>query len=93
VLRFFAGYRTKVHLDVQLGYQLGRLADLVQLIARSGALITDLNPDRTHYPLGMGEASTEVSFLAKGRGHAEEILKKLKAAGFLYRPVNSGERF
>jgi hypothetical protein len=35
-----------VHLYVELGFQHGRLADLVQILAESGVTITDLQPDR-----------------------------------------------
>jgi (p)ppGpp synthase/HD superfamily hydrolase len=85
VFRFFSRYRTLVHLQVELEYQPGRLADLVQLLAHGGAFLTDLNPDRAPYRMGLAEASTEVTFLVKGSRHAEEIIKKLKAAGFRYR--------
>jgi hypothetical protein len=55
-------YRVEVELDVRLNYRLGRLADLVQVLAGAEALITDLITDRSHYPLGMGERSTTVKF-------------------------------
>jgi hypothetical protein len=71
VFLFFFGYRKKVHLKVQLCYQAGRLGDLVQLLVRSGAFITDLNPDRSHYHLVIPEASTEVTLSSLRSIHHE----------------------
>ena len=76
-----------VHLDVELGFESGRLADLVQLLARSGTTITDLLADRSMYHLGMPERSTEVTFLAKNSRHRREILRNLSEHGFRVREL------
>ena len=78
----------KVHLHVGLGFESGRLADLVQLLARSGATITDLEPDRSLYHVGMPERSTEVTFLVKTSRHKKEILEALSAKGFIVRELS-----
>ena len=82
----------EVHLQVELGFQHGRLADLVQLLARSQATITDLEPDRTLYHVGMPERSTEVSFAVKSAKHKAEILKELSTKGFVVREVTGPMR-
>jgi hypothetical protein len=38
--------QVEVHLHVELGFESGRLADLVELLAHSRILITDLKPNR-----------------------------------------------
>lgn len=77
-----------VRLHVALGFESGRLADLVQLLARSGATITDLEPDRSLYHVGMPERSTEVTFLAKTEAHKAEIMKALSAKAFMVRELS-----
>jgi (p)ppGpp synthase/HD superfamily hydrolase len=82
--RFGTEYRVEVELEVRLNYQLGRLADLVQVLAHSGALITDLNPDRSHYPLGMGEATTGVRFRIRDKRHREQVFEAIRGQGFRF---------
>ena len=53
--RICVDHQIEVDLYVELGFQSGRLADLVQLLARSHAAITDLEPDRSLYHVGMPE--------------------------------------
>jgi hypothetical protein len=86
-LRFRAEQQIEVHLHVGLGFQSGRLADLVQLLARSHAVITDLEPDRSLYHVGMPERFTLVSFLAKTAKHKAKIFAELSARGFDAREV------
>jgi (p)ppGpp synthase/HD superfamily hydrolase len=78
----------EVHLHVELGFKSGRLADLVQLLARSKVTITDLEPDRSLYHVGMPERSTEVTFLVKTTGHKAEVLGELSAKGFTIRELS-----
>jgi (p)ppGpp synthase/HD superfamily hydrolase len=82
--RFGAEYRVEVELEVRLNYQLGRLADLVQVLAHSDALITDLNPDRSHYALGMGEARTMVKYRVRNLHHGDQVLDAIRAQGFRF---------
>jgi (p)ppGpp synthase/HD superfamily hydrolase len=83
-----------VHLYVELGFQSGRLADLVQLLAHSEVTIKDLKTDRSMYHLGMPERSAEVTFLVASLRHKERVLGKLAAMGFTFRErtVASDER-
>ena len=78
LFRFGMEYRVEVELEVRLNYQLGRLADLVQVLAHSNALITDLNPDRSHYALGMGEATTKVKFRVRDSRHREQVFEAIR---------------
>jgi (p)ppGpp synthase/HD superfamily hydrolase len=78
LFRFGTDYRVEVELEVRLNFQLGRLADLVQVLAHADALITDLNPDRSHYALGMGEATTKVKFRVRDAHHRERVLKAIR---------------
>ena len=80
--RIRAENQSQVRLHVELGFQGGRLADLIQLLARSQAVITDLEPDRSLYNLGMPERWAEVTFLAKSGTHKKEILLNLSESGF-----------
>jgi hypothetical protein len=77
----------EVHLYVDLGFQTGRLADLVQLLARSKVTITDLEPDRSLYHVGMPERSAEVTFLATRARDKNAVLRELSARGFDCREV------
>jgi hypothetical protein len=77
----------EVHLHVQLGFQSGRLADLVQLLAKSRVLITDLDTDRSLYHLGIPESFAEIAFLVKSRKRKDEVLKELNARGFVVREL------
>lgn len=77
-LRLGTEYRIEVELEVRLNFQLGRLADLVQILAHSEALITDLDPDRSHYALGMGEATTKVKFRVRDTRHRERVFKAIR---------------
>ena len=79
--------QVEVHLYVELGFQAGRLADLVQLLARSHAVITDLEPDRSLYHVGMPERSTEVTFLVKTASRKVEVLRELSSKGFAIREI------
>ena len=82
--RFGTEYRVEVELEVRLDYLLGRLADLVQVLAHSGALITDLNPDRSHYALGTGEATTRVRFRVRDARHREQVFETIRSEGFRF---------
>jgi (p)ppGpp synthase/HD superfamily hydrolase len=84
LFRFGAEYRVEVELEVRLNYQLGRLADLVQILAHSDALITDLNPDRSRYALGMGEATTTVKFRVRDSRHREQIFETIRGHEFRF---------
>jgi hypothetical protein len=88
--RFGAGYHVEVELEVRLNYQLGRLADLVQILAHSSALITDLNPDRTHYPLGMGEATTRVKYRVRNLRHRDNVFEAIRGQGFRFDVISRG---
>ena len=77
----------EVQLDVEFEFKSGRLADLVQLLARSQAVITDLEPDRSLYHVGMPERSARVVFLAKTARHKVEILEELAGKGFAIREL------
>ena len=77
-LRLGTEYRIEVELEVRLNFQLGRLADLVRILAHSSALITDLDPDRSHYALGMGEATTRVTFRVRDLRHRERVFKAIR---------------
>jgi|HubBroStandDraft_1064217.scaffolds.fasta_scaffold85898_2 (p)ppGpp synthase/HD superfamily hydrolase len=84
-------YRIEAELAVRLNYQLGRLADLVQVLAHSDALIVDLNPDRSHYSLGLGEASTRVKFRVRNLDHRDQVLKAIRAQGFQFDVVGKDQ--
>ena len=86
--RFGTEYRVEVELEVRLNFQLGRLADLVQALAHSDALITDLNADRSHYALGMGEATARVRFRVRNPPHVERVLKSIRDQGFRFDDVS-----
>ena len=77
--------QVEVHLYVELGFESGRLADLVQLLAHSDVTITDLKTDRSMYHLGMPERFAEVTFWAAGPRHKDRVLGKLAAMGFTFR--------
>ena len=86
--RFGSDYRLEVELEVLLDYQLGRLADLVQVLARSGALITDLNPDWPRYALGMREASARVRIRVRNLHHRDHVFEALRGQGFRFDVVS-----
>jgi hypothetical protein len=77
----------EVHLAVALGFQHGRLADLIQLLAEARVTITGLEPDRSLYHLGMPERSTEVTFLVTSLRHKNSALRGLSAKGFAIREL------
>ncbi|HEY2471839.1 MAG TPA: hypothetical protein VGI45_28900 [Terracidiphilus sp.] len=85
--RIRAERQIEVHLQAQLGLEHGRLADLVQLLARAQAIITDLEPDRTLYHVGMPERFTQVKFLVSSAKHKKEILKEFDVKGFVVREL------
>ena len=87
LFRFGLKYRVEVELEVRLNYQLGRLADLVQVLAHSDALITDLRPHRSHYPLGMGEAKTEVKFRVHDKRHREQVFEAIMDEEFRFEVI------
>lgn len=79
--------KIEVRLHVNLGFEHGRLADLVQLLAHSNVMITDLEPDRSLYHVGMPERFTEVTFLVKNAKHKTEVFRQLTARGFEVREL------
>jgi (p)ppGpp synthase/HD superfamily hydrolase len=85
--------QVEVHLHVELGFESGRLADLVQFLAHSDVTITDLKTDRSMYHLGMPERFAEVTFLVASPRQKDKVLGKLVAKGFTFRErtVASGE--
>lgn len=82
----------EVRLYVELGFKSGRLADLVQLLARSKVTITDLEPDRALYHVGMPERSTDVTFLVKTPRQKTEVLRVLSGKGFEVREITGPVR-
>jgi hypothetical protein len=85
LLRLASEYRLEVHLEVKLGcFQMGRLADLVQLLAHSSALVTDLRPDRSRYHLGLAKASAEITFRVRDAQHRLQVLEALDREQFDY---------
>lgn len=85
--RFRAERPISVRLYVHLGFHSGRLADLVQLLAHSDAIIRDLEVDRSLYHVGMPERSAEVAFLVKSAAHRDRILRELRDQGFTVREL------
>jgi hypothetical protein len=85
--RIRAERQIEVRLHVELGFQSGRLADLIQVLARSDTVITDLEPDRSLYHVGMPERSTEVTFLVKTASRKVEVLRELLSKGFAIREI------
>jgi hypothetical protein len=79
--------QVQVNLYVELGFQSGQLAALVQLLAHSDAVITDLKTDRSMYHLGMPERSAEVMFLVRDRRQKDGVLRELSANGFVVREL------
>jgi hypothetical protein len=79
--------QVEVHLYVELGFESGRLADLVQLLAHSDVTITDLKTDRSMYHLGMPERSTEVTFLVRSLKQKSSVLQELSTQGFAIREL------
>jgi hypothetical protein len=77
--------QVEVHLNVELGFQSGRLADLIQLLAQADVVIIDLKTDRSMYHLGMPERFAEVTFLAMSQRHKGRVLGKLSATGITFR--------
>jgi hypothetical protein len=77
--------QVEVHLYVELGFQSGRLADLIQFLAHSDVKITDLKTDRSMYHLGMPERFAEVTFLVTSLRDKSGIVKELSAKGFVVR--------
>jgi hypothetical protein len=77
-----------VRLHVDLGFHSGRLADLIQLLARADAILRDLEADRALYHLGMPERFAEVTLLVADAAHKERILKSLTDQGFTARILN-----
>jgi (p)ppGpp synthase/HD superfamily hydrolase len=89
VFRFESVYRVEVELEVRLNFQLGRLADLVQILAHSDALITNLDPDRSHYALGMGEATTRVKFRVRDTRHRERVFKAIREQNLRFEMISN----
>jgi hypothetical protein len=84
--RLVSDYRLEVRLEVKLDcFQAGRLADLVQLLAHSNVLITDLRPDRSCYHLGLAEPSAEITFRVRDARHRFRVLDALDGKQFDYR--------
>jgi hypothetical protein len=81
--------RFEVHLHVDFGLQFGRLADLVQLLAKSRALITDLQVDRCLYHYALPEQSAEVKFRVKTARQKADILRELRIDGFIYKEISN----
>jgi hypothetical protein len=84
--------QVEVHLVVELSFQAGRLADLIQLLAQSKVMIVDLKPDRALYHLGMPERSAEVTFLVKSLRHRKAVLRELSVKGFVIRELVGSDR-
>jgi len=82
LFRFGTEYRVDVKLEVRLNYRLGRLADLIQTLAHCEALIADLDADRSHYALGMGESSARVKFRVRDIDHRDRVLKAIRDQEF-----------
>jgi hypothetical protein len=83
--RIGSSYKIEVHLDVTLDYRAGGLADLVQLLARADAWITDLEPDRSRYSFGLAEGSARVSYRVRSVRHGLDVLEALERERFVYR--------
>ena len=84
--RWISEYRLEVHLEAKLNsFKMGRLSDLVQLLARSSVLVTDLRPDRSRYHLGLAEASAEITFRVRDVRHRIQVLEGLDREQFGYR--------
>lgn len=82
----------EVHLYVKLEFESRRLADLIQLLAKSRVTITELFPDRSLYQFGMPERSTEVVFLVNNSKHKAEVLRELSTQGFEIREITGPAR-
>jgi hypothetical protein len=79
--------QVEVRLYVELGFKSGRLADLVQLLAHSNVMITDLKPDQSLYHLGMPEKFAEVTFLVTSLRGKSGVLREFAAKGFVVREL------
>jgi hypothetical protein len=74
--------RIEVRVAVKLGFESPRLGDLVQVLARSAVVITDLIPDRSRNALGLPERSVQVTFLTKDEKHKRSVIQRLLAHGY-----------
>jgi hypothetical protein len=82
--RFCTDYRVKVELAVRLDHEPGRLEELVQVLHRSDALITDLSPDRSHTSLELGEGTTRVKFLVRSLRQRDQVFEKIRSHEFRF---------
>ena len=82
----------EVRLYVELGFQSGRLADLIQFLAYSGVVITDLKTDPSIYHLGMPERSAEVTFLVTRLRQKNGLLRDLSAKEFVPQELSGSIR-
>jgi hypothetical protein len=74
---------------VELGFESGRLADLVQSLAKSDAMIMDLKTDRPFSRFSVPERSAEVTFVVTSLRRKNGILKRLAADGFVVRELGN----
>lgn len=90
--RIRAERQIEVRLYVKLEFESRRLADLIQLLAKSRVTITELFPDRSLYQFGMPERSAEVVFLVRNWSHKAEVLRVLSTEGFEIREIAGRDR-
>ncbi len=60
----------------------GGLAELLELVARARANLVSVEHVREAVPLHVRETGVELTLETRGRGHTEEVLAELRAAGY-----------
>jgi threonine dehydratase len=74
----------KMNLVVTLIDKPGALRELTDILADSGANITQIGYDRVSTTLSYGDANVTLALETKGKEHQDEIRKKLDKSGYRY---------
>jgi len=75
----------KMKLIVTLVDRPGALQSFTEILTEVGANIVQIGYDRTSIDLEFGDAHVSVALETKGKEHQEEIRRRLKEAGFVFR--------
>ena len=74
----------RLEIKVYLRYQIGALAQVIQIVTASHAVIRGISTTGANQSLGLGESYVDLALSVRGELHKRNLLAEISSAGFSY---------
>jgi hypothetical protein len=77
------GSARRFEIRAHLSLRMGALAQLIKILAKRGALITEFAADESHYSLGLGESHVDLTLRIPDADRKRSLLAEIDSAGLI----------